>query len=332
MRQFFIFGMMFVFFLSGCSEAPSAETTESFRIVFAADFATGEGCATHETDGCDLYYAEIDSFATVKQIIRLTTTSEPEVFPVFSTDGLMVYANQTLGKEKNKITWAALDGNDQGTFQESAVGPAPLPDGRLLYLSIPGFKITIDGQTVSENTNYHEPHVSANGQVIFYRLFNAGKGSNTAQVVMYDPITKVFTELTAQDGTAHCFWNGTGTAAVCNNTSLYRGLFNVPIDGSLSSLLIEHPTVEEVAALDGDFSSCRSVHYAYGAFCDETHMVVTVGCALETDGVVDTTFSKLGLVDFSTPLPTLHMVGNNLADAFEGMGSSSYTVDCELAL
>ncbi len=91
---------------------------------------------------------------------------------------------------------------------------------------------------------------------------------------------------------------------------------------------MKHPTVAQVAALDADFSVCKGVHYAYGTFCDATHLLVTIGCALEIDGVVDTTMSKLGLIDVSVPGSPLRVIGKGLAGAYAGTGSSSYTVDC----
>lgn len=57
-------------------------------------------------------------------------------------------------------------------------------------------------------------------------------------------------------------------------------------------------------------------------------MIITVGCGVEVNGVVDTTMSKLGLVDFSTSPATLVPLGKSLAQAYGGVGSSSYTVAC----
>ncbi len=322
----------------------SAETSSGMdaRIVFAADFATGDGCATHNSGGCDLYAAEIDWEGNARDVRRVTSAKEAETFPVFSADGSTAYANVVYGGNKWNIEWASLEGAAMGTLIANAAGPAPLPNGdSLVYVTLPGYAISQanfassssvgSAHVVNAEEGFHEPHASVNGQVVFYRLFHQGKGSNTAQVVVFDPITGKTTSLSESDGTAHCFWNGTGTGTVCNNTGLYKGLFTIAASGpSLgeSALLLRHPTVEQVAAVDPDFAECRGASYAYGTFCDESHMIVTVGCGVETDGVVDTTMSKLGLIDVSADEPTLIPLGKNLADAFGGPGSSSYTVDC----
>ena len=319
----------------------SDSKTTGAKIVFAADFSTGTGCAAHKSGGCDIYSADIGWNGDVSNVRQLSSDRGVEAFPVFSADGSTVYANNN-SKGKSIIEWISYDGSSKGILIEDATSPAPLLDrNSLVYVALPDYQITTaDFLTSTSLTNistagivgeFHEPHTSVTNKVVFTQLFNEGRGSNTAQVKMFDPATNQITSLTPSDGTAHCFWNGTGTSAVCSNAELFNGLFTVDASGSptaVSKLLIRHPTSSQIAKVDDDFAQCRGASYAYGTFCDATHMIVTVGCGVETDGVVDTTMSKLGLLDMSSTKPELIPIGKYLADAFGGPGVSSYTVDC----
>lgn len=323
-------------------DEPVASPSNGARIVFSADFATGNGCAAHNAGGCDVYAADIDWEGAVSDVRRLTSIDDAETFPTFSADGSTAYANVVRGGKKWSIEWISLADATSGTLMANAASPTPLPDGdSLVYISLPGYTISMadflapttigNMREVSAEEGFHEPHAGVTGQVVLFRLFDQGRGSNTAQVELFDPATGEVTDVTSSDGTAHCFWHGTGASVVCNNTELFRGLFTVAVAGDsagASELLLRHPTVEQVAAVDEDFAECRGASYAYGTFCDGSRMIVTVGCGVETDGVVETTMSKLGLLDLSASTPTLVPLGKNLADAFGGPGSSSYTVDC----
>ncbi len=339
-----------VFLFSACgapaesdiSDTPSS-VEETVKIVFAADFATGEGCATHKSGGCDLYTAEIDMEGNVTDVQRLTNEADSEVFPVFSIDGETVYANRVADDGHTDIEWVSVEDGSSGILMKDAVGPAPLPDGNsLVYLSNPGFKITLADflspssldvpQIFEELAGYHEPHSSAEGKVVFYRLFGQGRGSNTAMAAVFDAQTLEAQDLTSKDGTAHCFWNGTGTAIVCNNTDLYHGPFSIPLDsepGDSYSLLLKHPSVSEISALDEDFGACKHISYTYGNFCDESHLLIGLNCDLEENGVTDTFMSKLALVDFSASPASVVVVGDKLAEAYGGEGVSSFSVDCQ---
>lgn len=315
------------------------------QIVFGGDFATGDGCAAHKSSGCDLYSADINFAGGVANVTRLTTTGAPDVFPAFSSDGSMAYATHYRGVSSGDVIWAAVDGSGTGVLIENAIGAAPLPDGKsIVYTESLGAKIAMadfispteiaNERAVSADGDYHEPHASSiNGLVVMHRLFGAGRGSNTAQPVLFNPTTGEITDLMPSNGSAHCFWDGEGSAVYCNNAELFRGIFKTPIDGSgegqpLSG--VKAPNRQQMSQMDADFAACKGVSYAYATFCDATHLIATVGCELETDGVTDTTMSKLALLDISVAPPTVLPLGKNLADAFGGPGIASHTVACRM--
>ena len=320
------------------------EVSYPAQIVFGGDFATGDGCAAHKSGGCDLFSANINFSGEVANVTRLTTTPAPETFPAFSADGLTAYATHYRGASSGDVIWAAVDGSGTGTLIKDAIGAAPLPEGKsIVYTSIGESKISMadfisptevsNQRAVSVDGDYHEPHANANGLVVMDRLFGAGRGSNTAQAVYFDPATGAVKDLTASNGSAHCFWDGEGVAAYCNNAELFRGMFRIPLDGSGQGKPltgVKAPNRQQMADLDPDFAACKGVSYAYATFCDATHLITTVGCELETNGVVDTTMSKLALLDISIDPPTILPLGKNLADAFGGPGIASHTVACRM--
>ncbi len=335
---------------SGTTEAPSVpeasvQISETAAIVFAADFGNNSGCETHNQGGCDIYTANIQLDGTVLDVERRTDNAFEEVFPVFSPDGSMIYANTSA--EKFGIEWIDLSRETSGILQSSARGPVPLPDGkRMIFSSLGKSKALMIADLTSptslsnieqispEGASYGEPHGAPNGDVIFSKLFGAGRGSNTAQAGVYRLATEEFIDLTEQDGTAHCFWGFGGTSAYCNNAEKFRGIFRIPFtDGVVGTATegIVPPKLADVLAQDDEYTGCRSVFYAYGTFCDEDHAIVTMGCE-NTDAAGDLTLSvsKLALIDLSTSPVTMYPLGKNLADTFGGVGDSSYTVSCRM--
>lgn len=333
---------------AGCSSESSSTTpidsVGKAKIVFAADFANGEGCTTHKGFGCDLYTADIGFDGSVKNVLRRTLEDRIEAFPVFSTDGAMVYANRYGGANGGDIEYVSLADGLTGILQTGALGPAVLPDGKtLVYVTASDSNVasasfvtsTSLGDVVMLTTegDYHEPHASSTGAVLFEKLFGAGRGSNTAQARALIPSTGTMIDLTAADGTGHCFWNASGTKALCNNAEKYHGIFAVPFNGETAgaaSLFLSHPTVNQISALDADYEACLGTSYAYGTFCDDEHMIASIGCATDTSAGRDILMSKLGLIDLSTTPPTVYPLGKNLADAFGGPGISSNTVSCRM--
>lgn len=322
-----------------------AEPAYPAQIVFGGDFATGQGCAGHKSGGCDLFSADINFSGEVANVTRLTTMGGPDVFPAFSFDGATTYGTHYRSSSSGDIIWAAVDGSSTGTLIKNAIGAAPLPNGTsIVYTSSIGSKISMadfvsptevsNEREVSADGDYHEPHASSiNSLVVMHRLFSAGRGSNTAQPVIFNPATSEIIALTTSNGSAHCFWDGEGLAAYCNNSEQFHGMFKIPLDGSGEDQPltgVKAPNLQQMSEMDVDFVACKGVSYAYAAFCDVSHLIVTVGCALETNGVVDTTMSKLALLDISVTPPTVLPLGKNLEEAFGGPGISSHTVACRM--
>lgn len=333
---------------AGCSSEASSTTpidgAGKAKIVFAADFANGEGCTTHKGFGCDVYTADIGFDGSVENVLQRTSEDRIEAFPVFSTDGKTVYANRYGGKNGGDIEYVSLADGSIGILQTGALGPAVLPDGKtLVYVRASDSNVASasfvtatslgDAKILTTDGDYHEPHASSTGAVLFEKLSGAGRGSNTAQARALISSAGKMIDLTEADGTGHCFWNASGTKAMCNNSEKYRGIFAVPFDGEAAgsgSLFLSHPTVKQISGIDSDYESCLGVSYAYGTFCDDEHMIVSIGCATDTPTGRDTLMSKLGLIDLSTSPPTVYPLGKNLADAFGGPGISSNTVSCRM--
>lgn len=328
----------------GNASTPGTELVYPAQIVFGGDFATGDGCAAHKSGGCDLFSADINFAGQVANVTRLTTMGGPDTFPAFSFDGTTAYATHYRGAGRGDVIWAAVDGSATGTLIKDAIGAAPLPNGKsIAYTSVGELKISLadfvsstavsNERVVSTDGDYHEPHVNADGLVLMYQLFGTGRGSNTAQPVLFDSTTGEINALAPSNGSAHCFWDGEGLAVYCNNSELFRGMLKIPLDGSGEGEPItgvKAPNRQQMADLDPDFAACKGVSYAYATFCDATHLIATVGCELETDGVIDTTMSKLALLDISVTPPAVLPLGKNLEDAFDGPGISSHTVACRM--
>lgn len=325
-----------------------SQSSQSATITFSADFANNGGCEPHNSRGCDIYTANIKLDGTVSSVTRHTTVDGSEAFPVFSADGKTVYANKSEGKVKGSIEWIDLATSTLGTLQTSARGFAPLPDGKsavfsslndpnvLMMANFASPTSLTNAQQISpaDGADYNEPHASPLGDIVFEKLTGGGRGSNTAQAGIYRSSTKEFLNLTAADGTGHCFWGFGGTSGFCNNSEKYPGIFKVPfVNGIVGTpaLAIHAPKKADVIAQDSDFAECKTIYFAYGASCDATHTIVTMGCEIsDADGTLSLSVSKLALVDISTTSSTIIPIGKNLAESFDGTGDSSYTVSCRM--
>ena len=327
------------------AQEPIAETAPAkAKIVFAADFAKGTGCSTHNSGGCDIYSAEIAMDGTVSAVKQLTTEDRVEAFPVFSADGTMMYTNRFKQGAIGDIEYVSLVDGKSGILQMDALSPAPMPDGKTIgYIAADGLNVMLgtfaspttlaSSKALTTDGGYHETHASATGDLLMDKLFGAGRGSNTAQAKAIHVATGTVIDLTESDGTAHCFWNWNGSNAMCNNSEKYRGIFAIPYDGvsaGTGKTFIAPMSIQKFIAIDSDFASCLNVNYAYGTFCDEDHMIVTAGCETETPTGRDTLMSQLALIDFSSGTPVTIPLGKNLSDSFGGPGLASHTVSCRM--
>jgi hypothetical protein len=323
----------------------SSSRTKSAQIVFGADFGNNDGCDTHSNAGCDIFLADIELDGTVSSIRQLTDQDGAEVFPVFSADNEFVYANIWSNSKQADIEWINTDNGSSGTLQAGARGLAPLPNGKSavfapLVANSPLRMADFSSPTTLTNAraitppgNYNEPHASVLGDIIFYQLFGEGKGSNTAQAQIYQTSTNKIIEVTPSDGTAHCFWGFNGTATYCNNVELFQGIQRSSFIDSVISKTggsIRHPKPATVSAVDADYAICKTTSIAYGAFCDEDHLIVTLGCGTETASGIEMMMSKIALLDLTQKPPRIMPLGKNLATAFGGPGGSSYTASCRI--
>lgn len=329
------------------SEPPTIPTEgdPSATITFSADFSNNNGCDGHSNRGCDIYTATIEFDGSVSNIVQYTSDDISETWPVFSTDGATIYANADQGVLRGNIEWVSLANQTHGVLQANARGTAPSPDGKsFFFIKLDGTSALMKADFVSATLladavqissagqKYGEPHMSPLGDIVFHQLFDGGRGSNTAQGGVYRSSTGDFIHITEANGSAHCFWGFDGTSAYCNNVDVYPGILKIQFENGILGTpigTIHHPRVADVAALDADYAACVNVQYAYGSFCDEDHLIVTLGCATRVDGVATTTMSKLALLDLSSGTPIYIPLGKNLAAAFGGPGSSSYTATCK---
>lgn len=328
--------------------SPAIAQPSSATITFAADFANNNGCEAHNSRGCDIYTANIKFDGSVSDLIPQTADDVSEAFPVFSADGTMVYANVNRGKTQGSLEWIDLATSSSGTLQSFARGIAPLPDGKSVVFSAlgdPNVLMLANFASPTSLTNAHqispvgpedydEPHASSLGDVVFEKLSGGGRGSNTAQAGVYRSSTGTFLDLTAADGTGHCFWGFGGTSAYCNNSEKFPGTYRVPFENGVPGTperALKIPKKDLVIAQDPEFAACPTIYIAYGAACDATHIITTLGCETsDSAGKLTLSVSKLVLLDISTPAQTMTPIGKNLADAFGGSGSSSYTVSCRM--
>lgn len=332
--------------LSDEISAPSTPTTNAqlAQIVFGADFGNDKGCDTHGNAGCDVFLADITLDGQVTSIKQLTSHNGSEVFPVFSTDAKTIYTNAWSSPKQANIEWIDVASGQTGVLQTGARGLAPLPDGKravyaplttdspLMMADLSTPTTLINPTAITGSGDFNEPHASSLGDIVFYQLFGGGRGSNTAQAKIYQLSTGKIIPLN-QAGAAHCFWGVAGTTAYCNNVEIFPGIQSWSfVNGLIGSAIgaIHHPTPTRATIADADYSICKTTSFAYGAFCDTDHLIVTMGCATETATGLDTTMSKLALLDLTQQPPAIIPLGKNLANAFGGPGGSSYTASCRL--
>ncbi|HCC83746.1 TPA: hypothetical protein DEP96_02770 [Candidatus Uhrbacteria bacterium] len=323
---------------------PEATKPKSAQIVFGADFSNNKGCDTHGNAGCDIFLANITLDGAVSTIKQLTSHDGSEVFPTFSADAKTVYTNAWSSPKQANVEWIDVASGKAGVLQTGARGLAPLLDGkRVVYAPLaansPLMMAEFSSPTslsnptaITGNGDFNEPHASYLGDIIFYELFGAGKGSNSAQPKIYQVSTGKIIDIN-QAGAAHCFWGYAGTTAYCNNVDFFPGIQSWSFVNGLVGQAVEairHPKPIAASKADADYAACKTTSFAYGAFCDATHLIVTMGCATETDNGLDTTMSKLALLDLTQKPPTIIPLGKNLADAFGGPGGSSYTASCRM--
>ena len=323
---------------------PEVVKPKSAQIVFGADFSNDKGCNTHGNAGCDIFLADITLDGAVSTIKQLTSHDGSEVFPTFSADAKTVYTNAWSSPKQANVEWFDVASGKAGVLQTGARGLAPLLDGKRavyaplaanspLYMAEFSSPTSLSNPTaITGNGDFNEPHASYLGDIIFYELFGAGKGSNSAQPKIYQVSTGKIIDIN-QAGAAHCFWGYAGTTAYCNNVESFPGIQSWSfINGIVGAAVgaIHHPKPAVVSKVDADYAACKTTSFAYGAFCDADHLIVTMGCATETATGLDTTMSKLALLDLTQKPPTIIPLGKNLADAFGGPGGSSYTASCRM--
>lgn len=323
------------------TEAPAVKTAQ---IVFGADFSNDQGCDTHGNNGCDVFLANITLEGEVTDIKQLTTEAGSEVFPVFSADGKTVYDNHWSNNKEANINWIDIANGTSGILQKGARGLAPLPDGSgaayaplaanspLMLADFTSAHTLANARAITGPGDFNEPHASALGDIIFNELFGLGRGSNTSQPEIYELKTGKIIGLD-QAGAAHCFWGYGGLSAYCNNSEVFPGIQSWSfINGLIGPAVgaIRSPKPAAAKSADADYAVCKTTSFAYGSFCDEDHVIVTMGCSTETAEGLDTTMSKIVLLDLSEKVPVIIPLGKNLAEAFDGPGGSSYTASCRI--
>lgn len=316
----------------------STPSTRSLaRIVFAADFASDGGCADHsETDACDLFTATLNlQTGEVGSVKQITDTSVSESYPVWNPNGSVAYASVFETYTKKFLHFVNLTTSETGRIISNATWPDIHPDGSTLFYVtsdthlLMQTSLSSDGLNVGTSTkvtgskNQEDPDVSPDGQsIVFHQI-----GSDGAHGVVLDRATE--STVAFSDRSGHCAFSGSGDFVVCDNSrggGLYRRTYTNKTLGE-SSLFVADLKPSQIAVYDNAFTSCGGTSFNYPTFCgDDTHLLASTSCNTDTKGGVS--FSRLFLIDVSGSTPVYHAIGNDLADAFDGPGKSSWTVDC----
>ncbi len=317
--------------------------SKTVRIVSAANFAANGNCHDHYTDGCDLFSGTLDlSTGAVSGVTRLTSDSLGEAFPQMTADGRTVAFTRYAESGGDDAMVADLGTATSRVFAHNVSHVFPMPDGsNFIVTALPGFKLEkISSANTDQNatstplvSGVFEPHVSPDGLKVAYYATTGGesRGSGTAQAKVYVFASGKTVDASDADGTAHCFWNVDGTKLYCNNRKNGGVIVrSVASDGTMgtASVGIAFPSVAALSAVDPAFAtgSCVSTSVEYGSFCDDTHVILTAACMVQSNGTLDQGFTHAVLLDLSsgTYLP----VGAAMASAFGGPGSNSWTTTC----
>ena len=315
------------------------------RVVTAANFAAGDSCYDHYTEGCDLYSAVLDlSTGAVSEVTRLTSDPLGEAWPQIASDGRTI-AFTRFGSSIGSSDAMAVDLLTLASrlLVVGASNVSPMPDSAsAMVTTMPGFKLkTISLSDANQSlgseslaTGVHEPHVSADGTKVAYYATGGGggRGSGTAQAKVYLVTSKTTVDASEADGSAHCFWNFDGSSLYCNDRNS-GGITVRTVGGNgaigAQSVGIKFPTVAEMAAADPAYGNgaCQTVSVQYGSFCDKTRVALVAGCVGTTsEGAGEQIFSHAILMDVTTRAIT--PIGARMAEAFGGPGTHSWTTAC----
>ncbi len=318
---------------------------EIATVVVSSNMESRGDCHDHYTDGCDIFSAKVDlSTGEVTNVKQLTDNDFADINPVLSLDGKMVYFTQSTGSG-DSVMGISVDGGEAELLVKEANNPFPSPDGKTLYFTLKKKSLlatldltdaTAKVQELEKLISTHESQVSRSGIVGFYKTGGSGRGSKTAQAMMYIPSTGEIVEVSPADGTAHCFWNYDGSALYCNNAGGGSGgilSFSISEDFSVgeSSVAIKFPKFTDLESVDPQFDKdCINTAVFYGSFCDENQVMLTAGCYTKNmvDGEREQEFTQTMILDIDSGeyLP----LGKNIVEAYGVPGGTTWEGSCVL--
>jgi len=326
---------------SDTSDTAPPET--GFWIGFAANFArSGSTCGDEPSGslggaGCDIFRAKLaaDTFDVVSgSVEQMTTDAAAEVFPAISADGTRILFH-TLDTTTARTLWMV----DADTATRTNLGANLLyPDwigaDRVAFtgftapksLRVGSLAVGATSLTALADLTTVQPaqdaNASADGR---YVVFHSPSSGSSPGVHVLDLTAATSASVTTATGYGHCTVSPSGSRVVCDNAS-GSGLAAWTRSGSAwtgPTTVVNDPT--GLASLDADFSGCTLTSVDFPAFCDETHLAVSVSCVAPREGI---RFSKVFLADLGAGPTALHPLGGALAARFGGPGHTSWTPSC----
>lgn len=318
-------------------ETPSDQPASALpvRIIFAGDLATNGGCADHgASDACDLFTADLDvATGAISNVAQQTSTDLSESYPAWHPNGERAYFTTLVDAKHKDLGSVDLATKTTALIQTDATWAEVNPAGNtFLYVSEETDKIMTaslnsEGTILANATpltniaGQQDPAFSADGRYVVFHETSTGVG----MAGVFDTQTKTTASYGMQSG--HCTIGWTGLVTLCDNVRAGGILGSTYANGALSTpaLRIADAKPADLAKYDPAFASCNGASFNYPTFCgSDDHVLVSTSCNI--GGSVS--FSRLFLIDISSPTPTYFPIGKTIDESFNGPGQSTWTADC----
>ena len=321
-------------------EADSGETTvRRAKLVFAGDLDNNEGCADHGTeDHCNLFRATIDlETGAISDVAQLTDTAQSESYPAWNPSGAEVYFTILKSQTDKDIGAVNVATGTTSTILAHAAWPTVSPLGDFaLYVTNPKgiiMKVPVvagsptwgSGTPLTGSEGQQDPNVSHLGTAVVFHDTSSGTATGkvfdlgTGQIAAYS------------DRSGHCTFGGGSDLTLCDNVSAGGLVRSDYANGALGpvSLYVPDATAAALSAFDAEFEQCDGASFNYPTFCgDDQHLFVSTSCSQLQRGGPTVIFSRLFMIDLTEATPRYVPIGKALAEAFAGVGKSTWTVDC----
>lgn len=315
--------------------APPPKELAITRIIFAANLANGKNCNDRNaSNACDLYEATLDlETGEVANVRQVTNTEQSESHPAWNPNGNIAYFTVFNTPRSKDIGFVDVSTGKTNLLQTNAAWATVHPAGDVfLYVSettdmLMEAALSREGTSLKNATpltgiaNQQDPDFSSDGR---YIVFHETGGEMTHGTV-YDRETEQSTSYDTRSG--HCTFGENGLITLCDNAQ-GGGIFSrMFANGKLgaSELFLADLRPNDIAKYDPVMEDCNGTSFNYPTFCgDDEHLLVSASC--NQGGAV--IYSRLFLIDFSLEVPRYLPIGKHIAEAFDGPGNSTWTVDC----